>query len=174
MSGEDTVVTALNLMMSDSCLAEISNIETRAGPLVDFPVNINENIYVSIVEFGLCKCPKLMHFLVNMVVRRGEPVLPSHVIKVATLFSSVCYNANNELNSLVKLRSLTMQVDGVTNIGLDNLSDCGLTQCARSLSNHRDLFAHIGPHVMDATAALCPYQSTIDNCDFQECILFHS
>ena len=60
-----------------------------------------------------------------------------------------------------------MQVDGITNLGLNILSDVGLTQCARSLSNHRDLFADVGTQVMHSTAANFPYQSTIDNCDLQ-------
>ena len=94
--------------------------------------------------------------------------MPSDVFKIATLFSSICYVANKELDALVKMRSLSLQVDGLSNIGLDMLSDMGLTQCARSLSNHRDMFADIGPSVMSATAACFPFQSTIDNCDFQQ------
>ena len=74
---------------------------------------------------------------------------------------------NKNLSALPKLRSLTLQVDGLSNFGLDMLSDQGLAQCARSLSNHRDMFADVGPRVIESTAASCPYQSTIDNCDFQ-------
>ena len=166
LNEEKVVEEALILMMSDACLAEISSINMKVGPLVDFPADINENVYVSVVNYGLDHCPKLMHFLLNMVVRRGDPVLPSHVLKTATLYSSVCYAANHELSAITKLRSLTLQVDGLSNLGLDTLSDLGLTQCARSLSNHRDLFAEVGPQVIDSTAALCPYQSTIDNCDY--------
>ena len=133
---------------------------------MEFPADINENVYVNVVNYGLEKCPKLMHFLLNMIVRRGDPVLPTHVLKIATLFSSVCYSANHELSAITKLRSLTLQVDGLTNVGLDTLCDLGLTQCARSLSNHRDLFAEVGPQIINTTAAFCPYQSTIDNCDY--------
>ena len=60
-----------------------------------------------------------------------------------------------------------MQVDGLSNIGLDVLSDMGLAQCARSLSNHRDMLAEIGPEVMKTTGSKYPYQSTLDNCDYQ-------
>ena len=65
------------------------------------------------------------------------------------------------------IRSLSLQVDGLSNIGLDVLSDMGLAQCARSLSNHRDMLADIGPEVMKTTVSKYPYQSTLDNCDYQ-------
>ena len=168
MSSEEKVSNALDLMMVDACLSEISCIDMTVGPLVEFPNNINENIYANIANYGIERCPRLMHFIIDIVVRRGEPVLPSHVLKISNLFSTLCYAANRELDALIKLRSLTLQVDGLSNIGLDILSDAGLTQCARSLSNHRDMFAEVGPQVVDATACLLPYQSTIDNCDFQQ------
>ena len=135
------IMDAVGMMFSDTCLSEISRIDLNAGPLVDFPTDLNENIFSSIVDFGIAQCPRLVFFIISMVVRHGEPVLPSHVMKIATLFSSICYAVNKNLSALPKLRSLTLQVDGLSNIGLDMLSDQGLAQCARSLSNHRDMFA---------------------------------
>ena len=93
-------------------------------------------------------------------------MLSSHVLKIATLFSTICYAGNQDLDALVKLRGLSLQSDGLSNLGLDMLSDVGITQCARSLSNHRDQFADIGPAVMESTLSSFPYQSTLDNCDF--------
>ena len=112
------------------------------------------------------ECPTLILFVIKIVTRRGEPILPSHVLKVATLFSSICYATNQELNALAKLRSLTLQVDGLSNVAIDMLSDVGLSQCARSIANYRDQFADIGMEVMNSTSAKYPYQSTLDNCDF--------
>ena len=91
-------------------------------------------------------------------MRKGEPVLPSHVMKVATLFSTLCYLGNQDLDAVVKMRSLSLQADGLTNLGLDILSDMGLAQCARSLSNHRDMLADLGPDVMTNAACQFPYQ----------------
>ena len=110
-------------------------------------------------------CPKLINMVIGMIVRREEAVLPIDVLHIATLFANLCYGINRDLDALVKLRSLTMQMDGITNLGLNILSDVGLTQCARSLSNHRDLFAEVGTEVMHSTAAKFPYSSTLDNCD---------
>ena len=152
---------------SDMCLAEISQINIKNSPLVEFPSSINENIYCKIAEYGMTTCPQLISFVINMVVRKEDPVLPSDVMKITTLFSQICHSANHSLDALVKIRSLTMQLDGLSNLGLDVLSDCGLTQCSRSLSNHRDLFAEVGRDVMENTAASFPYQSILDNCDMQ-------
>ena len=163
---EEKIMDAFDLLFSDKCLTEISSLNSKCGPLVEFPAGVNENLYCKIVEYGMEKCPTLLSFTINMVVRRGEPVLPSHVLKVATLFSTICYVANQDLDGLVKLRSLSLQIDGLSNIGLDILSDMGLAQCARSLSNHRDMLSDLGPDLMKNSAFKCPYQSTIDNCDF--------
>ena len=93
--------------------------------------------------------------------------MPSHVLKVVTLFSTIFYVANHKLDALAKLRSIVMQVGGLSNIGLDIMSDMGLSQCARSLSNLRDLLSDVGPAVIKQTAKSFPYQSILDNCDLQ-------
>ena len=168
LNSETPLMDSLNLMFSDTCLAEISSINTQKGPMVDFPPSINQNVYCKTVEFGMRECPTVINFVMNIVVRRGAPILPSDVLKIATLFSSICYAANQDLDALVKLRSLSLQVDGLTNVGLDICSDLGLAQSARSLSNHRDMFADIGVHVMNSSASMFPYQSILDNCDLQQ------
>ena len=151
-------------LFSDICLAEISQINVKNCPLVEFPCSVNENIFCEIVQFGMEACPQLLSFVINMVVRKENPVLPSDVMKIATLFSSICRSVNHNLDALVRIRSLTLQLDGLSNQGLDSLSDVGLTQCSRSLSNHRDLFADVGRDVMENTASSFPYQSIIGKC----------
>ena len=167
LTEKSEVVDSLSLMFTDLCLAEISQVDTNNGPLVEFPGSVNENCYCKIADYGMERCPRLMSIVIALIVRREEPVLSKDVLKIATLFSNLCYAVNRDINAMVKLRSLTMQVDGMTNQGLDILSDVGLCQCARSLSNHRDLFAAVGWDVMNSTAANFPYQSTLDNCDLQ-------
>ena len=90
-------------MFLDGCLAEISKIQTEKGPLVDFSTSINQNIYCEIVDYAMKVCLRLFFFVINMVVRWGDPILPSHVLKCSTLFASICYAANHDLNALVKL-----------------------------------------------------------------------
>ena len=158
---------ALFLMLNDVCLAEVANINSDCGPLSDFPPDINMNVYSNIVEFGLRTCPKTLSFLVNMVTRRAEAVTPSQVLRVATLFASVCHMKNRSLSGLVKLRSLTLQVGGLTDQQLDAMAGLGLAECSRSMCNLRDMLAEVGPQVMLGASAGLPEQSTIDNLDFK-------
>ena len=88
------------LTFSDICLAEICRINVKSGPLVEFPSSINENVYCKIVQFGIKQCSNLIGFVTNMEERRGEPVLPSDVLRIATLFSSICYSVNQDLDGL--------------------------------------------------------------------------
>ena len=168
LNTDEQGIDALRASFSEICLGEISQMNSKRGPLVDFPPSVNENVYSKIVEYGLTSCPHLVSLAINLIVKKEDPVLPSDVLKIATLFSNMCYSTNNNMDALVKLRSLTQQMDGLTNKGLDILSDCGLAQCARSLSNHRDLFAEIGRGVIDNTAKNFPYQSILDNCDLMQ------
>ena len=168
LTQDEQGIEALRSSFSDLCLAEISQINVKDGPLVEFPPSVNENVYCQVAEYGMQSCPQLISLAINLVVRKEDPVLPSDVLKIATLFSNMCYSANHDIDALVKLRSIILQVDGLSNMGLDVLSDCGLTQCSRSLSNHRDLFAEVGRAVMDNTAASLPIQSILDNCDLQQ------
>ena len=61
---ETPVTDALNLMFSDTCLAEISHVDTTKGPMVEFPASINENVYCKTAEFGMKMCPSLMLFVI--------------------------------------------------------------------------------------------------------------
>ena len=96
----ESLLNPLMFTFSDICMSEICRIDVNSGPLVDFPSSVNDNIYCKIVEFGREHCSNLIGFVTNIVVRRGEPVLPSDVLKIATLFSSICYAANHELDGL--------------------------------------------------------------------------
>lgn len=140
LSEEKSISDAMGLMLTDVCLAEICRCSVPGSPLVEFPYSINENVFCKVVEFALAKCPVLLNLTLNLVVRRGDPVLPRHVFRIVTLFSTICYVANHNLDPIIKLRSITLQADGLSIMGLNILSDQGLTQCSRYLSNLRDLF----------------------------------
>ena len=83
-----------------------------------------------------------------------------------SLFASICYAANKDLDSIVKLRGVILQADGLTNIGIDCLSVLGQSLTSRCISNQRDVLADIGPQVIRNTASSFPYHNVMDNCDF--------
>ena len=121
----------MNKMTHDVCLGEISRIDTKKGPLTEFPPSVNTNIYCKIVEFGLQEAPITMEFYFGFVVKQGHTVRPSHVVKLATLFANLCYLTNRDLDALTTLRSLTLQLDRLTNQGLDLLSCQELAKTSR-------------------------------------------
>ena len=45
MSDDKKVNESLAAMFSDMCLAEVSQIDTHKGPMVEFPASVNENVY---------------------------------------------------------------------------------------------------------------------------------
>ena len=130
----DPVMTKMmNKVTYDVCLGEISKINTKKGPLAEFPPSVNTNIYCKIVEFGLQEAPVTMEFYFGFVVKQGHTVRPSHVVKLATLFANLCYSTNRDLDALTTLRSLTLQLDRLTDQGLDLLSCQELTKTSRKV-----------------------------------------
>ena len=45
LNGDQQGIEALRASFSDICLAEISQINVKSGPLVEFPCSVNENAY---------------------------------------------------------------------------------------------------------------------------------
>jgi hypothetical protein len=152
-------------LSQDICFAEVAKINTKCGPLVDFPPSVNANMFCDIVKFGLEEAPKTMEFLFGFVIKHGQSVRTSHVIKLAAMFANLCFSTNHELDAVIKLRSLTLQMDSLTDQGLSSLAIQELSTTARSLDNLRDTFSAVGPMMAKALAATMSTQSGVDNCD---------
>ena len=151
----------------DICFEEVAKINTKSGPLVDFPPSVNSNVFCDVVKFGLEKAPQTIAFMFNFVVKRGQSVRPSHVIKIASLFANICFSTNHNLDAVSKLRSLTLQMDRLTDQGLSSLAVQELTTTARNLDDIRDTFSAVGPRIAKALAATMTTQSGVDNCDIE-------
>ena len=39
----------------------------------------------------IAECPQLLSYVINVIMRNEDPVLPSGVLKIATMFPSVIY-----------------------------------------------------------------------------------
>ena len=154
--------------MTDIVIAEIACIDSKKGPLSDFPPDVNSNIFVNIVEFGMSRCPRTLGLLANVAIRSRKSIMPKDVLRVANMFSSLCYIGNQDLDGLVKMRSLLLQASGTTDQAMDILSDMGLAKTSRSLNLLKDLFAEVGPRVILSTNYKLPTQSALDNIDFEK------
>ena len=60
LNAMNSVSEALDMMLTDACLSEISRISLISGPLVDFPPSVNENAYTKLIEFAVEQCPVLI------------------------------------------------------------------------------------------------------------------
>ena len=149
----------------DVCFEEIARISTKQGPLVAFPPSVNSNVFVDIVKFAMKEAPRTLEFHFGFVVKKGQAVRPSHVIKLAVLFANLCYATNHDLDALTKLRGLTLQLDNLSDKGLDLMASQELSHTARSLSDLRDTFSAVGPMLASSLAATMSSQSAVDNCD---------
>ena len=150
------------------CFTEISKLDTNKGPLAEFPPALNANWYCKMINFAMEKLPVTLEHHFAFIVKAGHTVRPSHVIKLATLIANLCYATNRDLDAIIKLRSINLQLDNLTNEGLDLLSCQELSHTARALSNLKDKFSAVGPMVAKALASTKPSQSCLDNCDFSD------
>ena len=166
--GDPEVRTLLCGEMTDIVIAEIAKIDSTQGPLSDFPPSVNSNIFVKIVEFGMEKCPRSLELLANVAIRSRKSIMPKDVLTVASMFASLCYIGNQNLDGLVKMRSFMLQAGGTTDQAMDILSDMGLAKTSRSLNNLKDVFAEVGPRVILNTNYKLPSQSALDNIDYDK------
>jgi hypothetical protein len=165
MQRDPLVVDALAAEFSDVILAEIAAVDARQGPLGEFPPNINGNYFVRIVEYGMVKLPRLTAHLARLATRSKASLLPKDVLRIACALGNNIYLANKNIDGLVNLRSIMLQVGGLTDATMDTLSDMGMAETARGLNKQKDLFAEVGPKVMKATNRKMPVQSALDNMD---------
>ena len=166
--GDPEVRTLLCGEFTDIVITEIADIDTRQGPLSDFPPSINSNVFVQIVKFGMEKCPRTLSLLSNVAIRSRKSIMPKDVLTVASTFANLCYIGNHHLDGLIKMRSLMLQASGTTDLALDILSDVGLAKTARSLNQLKDVFAEVGPKVILNTNSKMPSQGALDNLDFNQ------
>ena len=168
LMGDTVIQKLLSSEFSDVIMAEMVEIDSSTGPLSEFPPSVNSNIYSRIVKFGLSHCPQTMAVLLRLAVKSQMPVLPTDVLVVANHFANICYLSNSNLDGLIKMRSLALQAGGTTDRALDLLSDMGTAETARSLTRHKDLFAEVGPMVMQGTFRHMPTTQVMDNLDFNK------
>ena len=103
----------LHLYM-DIVITEITEVDSKVGPLSEFPPNINANFYTNIIKFGLNKCPVTLSLMAHIRLRHRKTVLSGDVLAIANNFGNLLYMANKNLDGLIKLRSLTLQAGGAT------------------------------------------------------------
>ena len=85
--------------------------------------------------------------------------------RIATFVSSFAHSVNRENNAEAKLKSILMEKEGLTNVGLDSLLVSGLTESSRSQRRVTEFLAEIAPAVLKSSAKVFPHVRTMDNLD---------
>lgn len=150
-----------------SCrLEEMILISSTKGPLTEFPHDINKNIYSEIIVFGIANCPDVLKMLLDILVKKGEPVTEKDVLRVSFFFSSLAHGVSRNNNSVAKVKSLVLQSGGLTVDGLDKMAQLGISETGRSTLNSTDLLAEVSDTILRESSKTMSNQSTIDNLDF--------
>ena len=137
------------------------------NPLKSFPVDVNSNIYSDIMNFALENARDVMLLLTALTKKQENPICPKDVIQLAYSFSSLAEAANSQNNSLKKVKSLGLRSTGLTNSGLDSLSQIGVSETSRSARNDRDVLASISEEIVKQHAKNNVPQYTFDNLDIR-------
>ena len=61
------------------------------SPLTEFPPNVNENVYAKIISFGLRHSRGVISFLLNLLVKREQPVQEKDSVRIAFIFSIIAH-----------------------------------------------------------------------------------
>ena len=141
-------------------------VSASTNPLTDFPPPVDRNLYSEIVSFGLDSCPRVIRTLLDILVKKGEPVTEKDVLRVSYFFSSLAHGVSRNNSSLSKVKSLQFTSHGLTVFGLDAMAILGVSETGRSTLNSTDLLAEVGDTILKESSKTRSSQSTIDNLDY--------
>ena len=137
------------------------------GPLTEFPPDVHSNLYKTIIEFAVDHCPEVLRMLVDILVKKDEPVQEKDVLKISFIFSSLAHGISRHNNCVPKVKSLLFHSQGLTAHGQDKAALLGVTESSRSTLNITDLLAEVSDAMLHESSKTMCSQSTIDNLDFQ-------
>ena len=134
--------------------------------LSEWPNSQKENFFVEVVKLAHQRSPITLAFLLKLILKdNSSNVQPSHVVSVATVFSTLAHLVDKSNNVLQKINSMQLKLDGLSDEGLDAQACLGLTVTARTMRHARDEFAEVSEECLIEQTKTRPDQSTMDNCD---------
>ena len=146
---QERMTTLVHSRMFEQLLGLSSSMN---NPLSEFPMNVNKNHYSDIVEFALKNAPDVLDLVLKLCVKNEDPVLEKNVVQCAQLFSSLACTVSRKNNALKKTKSLSVKKCGITNDGMDILSEVGLFQSSRQFRNDRLFLASVFESVLQGYA----------------------
>ena len=144
------------------------------NPLLEFPMDINNNHYAQTIAFALKHAPNVLQLVLKLSTKNEKPILESDVVKLAVMFSSLASTVSSKNNALKKVKSISTKNNGLTNAGLDVLSQVGIFESSRSWRNDRDFLASISDTLLLSYARFSVPQVTFDNMDITISNVMHN
>ena len=131
-------------VMKAKLLSEMINLPLNpSSPLVGWPVNINENVYVEVIKLANAKASEVLSFICSVILPKDQQIGNEDVIRVADLFSTLAHTVSKNQNALAKLKSIVLQSEGLSASGLDRSARLKGTESSSSLSRGRHLMVDL-------------------------------
>ena len=137
----------------------------RQTILKEFPPVLKENICLGLIEELKVFAPNLLSLVLKFCTKPNEPVTEKQGRKVVNVISQLMSCLNQKDSALQKLVALKLKLSGITNSGLDFLSDLGITQSSRSWQKDCDFLASISRDYLIEELKKCSFSFLVDNLD---------
>ena len=135
------------------------------NPLTEFPLDVNRNHYLDIINFALNEAPDVLGLVLKLSTKNEAPIAESDVVRCAYMFSSLACSVSRKNNALKKTKSVSTKNNGLSNNGLDVLASAGIFETSRTYRNDRDFLASLNDHILRNHAKISVAQVTFDNLD---------
>ena len=89
---------------ASSRLEEMMFVSRVKSPLTQFPPDVKSNLYNSVITFAVDNCPEVLKVLLDILVKRGAPVMEKDVLRVSFMFSSLAHGISRHNNSVMKTK----------------------------------------------------------------------
>ena len=155
-------------LLSSRLLEQLVSLGTsHENPLKCFPVDVNRNVYADVMNFALEHAEDVMLLLTFLTKKHENPIVVQDVINLSYIFSSLAEASCPSNNALKKLKTLCLRNCGLTNAGLDSMSNVGIAQCSKSARNDINDMASITEEILKVYAKKYVAQFTFDNLDIR-------
>ena len=155
-------------LVNSKLLEQLLNLSSILdSPLLKFPVNMNNNIYSEVIDLALKHAPDFLLLIMDLVLKHENPLSEKDAIRIAYLFAQFSSSVSSKNNVMLKLKSVNLKCNGLTNDGLDCFAKVGATETSRAFRKNRDFMASISEEIFKSYAETMMSQFTFDNLDLQ-------
>lgn len=113
----EEALRVMGRVVEDRVLEELMTLNSAEDRILlsEFPNSQSQNFFAEVVKLASRKSPVTLSFLLKLITKdNSADIEPCHVISVATVFSHLCSCVDKSNNALLKIQSLQLKMDGIT------------------------------------------------------------